>query len=137
MSEFSLVWSHSHAIVTHMVIFARDKIRGCSVETLGKNKLITSTCTFLDLDMLVVTNEDLDFDVPFEIRATCDTTLGAFATWFDTSFEHNCSSPVLLTTSPEEPYTHWQQTVFYLFEVPYLSRTFDFSFSSFFLGGEI
>jgi len=37
----------------------------------------------------------------------------AFIAWFDVEFS-KCHKPVIISTAPSSPYTHWKQTVFYL-----------------------
>jgi len=40
----------------------------------------------------------------------------ALICWFDVEFS-KCNKPIILTTSPAAPYTHWKQTVFYIEDI--------------------
>ena len=48
--------------------------------------------------------------------AAFDTQVHALVAYFDCTFSA-CHKPVVLSTSPRAPYTHWKQTVFYFDEV--------------------
>jgi len=84
-------------------------------DTVVPESLATSTCCILDIDLSVCRREDLDFYAEFSLRVTRKDLLHAFAVWFDVSFEA-CKVPVILSTAPSKPYTHWKQTVLYLEE---------------------
>ncbi|KJE95382.1 protein arginine methyltransferase 3 [Capsaspora owczarzaki ATCC 30864] len=76
--------------------------------------IITAPCLFKGLDMHTVRLEDLEFTAPIHLTFTRDGTCHALASYFDTSFEHQCSEMVYFSTGPQSPDTHWKQTIFYL-----------------------
>merc|ERR1712232_1528380 len=84
-------------------------------DTVVPESLSTSTCCILDVDLRTCRREDLDFFAEFTLRVTRKDLLHGFAVWFDVSFEA-CKVPVILSTAPSKPYTHWKQTVLYLEE---------------------
>jgi protein arginine N-methyltransferase 1 len=63
-----------------------------------------------------VKKEELSFQVPFRLVASRDDFCHAFVVFFDIEFTF-CHKKVWFSTAPNEPYTHWKQTVFYLPEV--------------------
>lgn len=66
-------------------------------------------------DLKTMKDEDLDFEVPFQLRMLKEAQVHGFVISFDTTFAHNQSSPpVLLSTSVQTTPTHWKQTVLYL-----------------------
>lgn len=79
------------------------------------NSIATSTCCILDLDLRTCKQKDLDFFAEYSLRVNRKDLLHAFVVWFDVSFEA-CTVPVVLSTAPTKPYTHWKQTVLYLDE---------------------
>lgn len=64
-------------------------------------------------------HEDVDFTSQFKLELMPSTTSGGvtwcygLVVWFDTGFTNRfCKEkPVLLTTSPHSPRTHWSQTL--------------------------
>lgn len=81
---------------------------------LVETPLIMSTvCTFLDLDLYTVAPADLDFARKYQVEITRDDTVHALAVWFDVHFS-KLQHPATLSTSPYQPTTHWRHTVFYM-----------------------
>lgn len=64
---------------------------------------------------LQTANSDFPFiaDFALKVERTGGCKIGGFVTYFDAIFS-NCHKPVVLTTSPFSPSTHWRQTLFYL-----------------------
>lgn len=83
------------------------------VETCPKNILCTTESCILDLDLMKCTKKDLDFSNKYKVKSLKDGYLNGFVIWFDTSFTFG-EKPVILTTHPERPTTHWKQTIVYL-----------------------
>ena len=67
-----------------------------------------------DIDIMTVTDAELDFVSPFDLTMQRTATLGALVLYFDTLFEAGCVAPVVLDTSPFVPPTHWKQTLLFL-----------------------
>lgn len=83
------------------------------VEKVPKKNIVTSTCTFFDLDLYEAKVEDLTFAHKYQIRLKTSETVHALACWFDADFTHLMKNQKL-STSPYKPVTHWRQTIFYL-----------------------
>ena len=96
-------------------------------------------------DLCTVTQEELDFEAPFSLTMTSDTKchvcimhvhvctmyvscycvyhalyvhyccMQAIVGYFDVGFD-GVDFPLYMSTSPQDPPTHWKQTVFYLQE---------------------
>lgn len=83
------------------------------VDIVDAKAVVTSACTFKELDLITVKKDDLTFTAPFSIRAKRDDYIHAFIAWFDITFSA-CHKPIFFSTGPFAQYTHWKQTVFYL-----------------------
>jgi type I protein arginine methyltransferase len=59
-----------------------------------------------------MTVDDLSFSTPFHLQMKRNDYVHAFVTYFNIEFSA-CHKKVAFSTSPESPYTHWKQTVFY------------------------
>ncbi|KAJ3092203.1 Protein arginine N-methyltransferase 1 [Physocladia obscura] len=86
------------------------------VDTVNANAVNSTPCGFRNIDLYTVTVADLTFSVPFKMTATRDDYVHAFICYFDCLFTA-CHKPVKLPTGPQDTYTHWKQTVFYLTDV--------------------
>jgi protein arginine N-methyltransferase 1 len=75
--------------------------------------MVTTSSPFRVIDLYTVQVHDLTFNVPFEITAERDDYIHAFVCYFDIEFT-KCHKPVVFSCGPQDPYTHWKQTVFYL-----------------------
>lgn len=82
------------------------------VDCVELKSVVTQPCAIKHIDIRTVKKEDLDFTVPFELKATRNDYIHAFLGWFDISFSC-CHKPVQFSTGPHAKYTHWKQTVFY------------------------
>ena len=75
----------------------------------------------LRLDLCTCTAKDTEFSTEFQL-ITLDSsrvqTICGIAVWFDAEFSNRfCKeNPVILSTSPKEPKTHWAQTSLYFQE---------------------
>jgi predicted RNA methylase len=79
-----------------------------------KPSAITSdTCTFLDKDLYTIKKEDLSFANKYKLEIKKDSSFDAFVIWFDVIFG-NFNRPIMLSTSPFLPKTHWSQGIFYV-----------------------
>lgn len=83
------------------------------VDVVDQKAVVSSSCTFKELDLNTVKKEDLTFNATFKITAQRDDYVHAFISWFDISFSA-CHKPIRFSTGPFAQYTHWKQTVFYL-----------------------
>jgi len=75
----------------------------------------TTETEILRLDLCKCSAKDTEFSAEFELNmidASKSETIYGIALWFDTEFSSRfCKeNPVVLSTSPKEPKTHWVQT---------------------------
>jgi len=88
-------------------------IREPLVDVVDPKQVVTSSVQLIEIDLNTMKKEDVNFSVPFSLEAKHDDYLHAFVTFFNVDFSQ-CHKRVWFSTSPEGPYTHWKQTVFYL-----------------------
>jgi protein arginine N-methyltransferase 1 len=86
------------------------------VDTVEGNSQVTSPHQFYTVDLNTVKVDDLSFKRPFTIKATRTDYMHAFVAWFDVEFS-KCHKPIILSTAPHLPYTHWKQTIFYIEDI--------------------
>ena len=77
------------------------------------NMVNTDSCKILDLNLVTMKKEDVEFVTPYTLTVNRDDRVHALVSWFDCKFE-DLDHPVTLSTSPFKPYTHWKNAVFYL-----------------------
>ena len=96
---------------------------GAVVEVVPASSVVSDSARFLNLDISTVKNEQLDFDsAPVILTIQRDCVVAGVLVYFDTTFSAGCAKPIVLSTSPMSPTTHWQQSVFYFAEVTPLCR---------------
>ncbi len=98
-------------------------------------QVVTNTCLLREIDLQTCTVEDIPFEARFQLQVkrndyvqvkklrevltgsrvdkVSTATFQALVTFFNVEFS-KCHKRVGFSTSPEAPYTHWKQTVFYL-----------------------
>lgn len=87
------------------------------VQQVPASALATSTATLLQLDLTTCRPADQDFNAEFVLEAAGtgqgQQQVAALVLWFDTAFSARfcADNPVLLSTAPNAPTTHWVQTV--------------------------
>lgn len=85
------------------------------VEVCPKNIMVTEDCAVLDINLMTVTLEQLDFASEYSLTAKLDTYVNGIVMWFDVIFSFG-KTPIKLTTNPEYQATHWKQVIMYLKE---------------------
>ena len=75
--------------------------------------LSTQAARVLDVDVRVVTREQLHFDSAFSLVLARDDYVHALCAYFTVDFTAG-KEKVHLTTAPTAPYTHWKSTILYL-----------------------
>jgi len=86
------------------------------IDVVESRAICTTENLFLSFDLNTVKVEDLSFKKHFSFKVVRKDFMHAIICWFDVEFS-KCHKPIILTTSPAAPYTHWKQTVFYLEDV--------------------
>jgi len=92
-----------------------------AVECVDPQAVMTDGCVFLDLDLMTVRTQDLDFGAAFRLAVTKGgAPLAGLVVSFDTFFEGpQPGDPVVsFSTGPEATDTHWRQTLFWLDGAP-------------------
>jgi predicted RNA methylase len=79
---------------------------GCLMASPVAFEIDFRTCPLADLALIAL---------PFHFTATRAGTIHGLATWFDVAFEGS-TDRVVLSTAPDQPTTHWAQTLFVLAE---------------------
>ena len=77
------------------------------VDTVPSNNIMSDTCCVLDLDLVKMKKEQVEFSNFYSLKMQHTDKVHALVTWFDTSFS-DLTNPVVLTTSPMKKYTHWK-----------------------------
>lgn len=114
---WSHVWGFDYSPMQKMVI--QEPLS----DFVDESAIATSTCCVLELDLRTCRREDLDFLVPYSLTLQRKDFIHALVVWFDVSFRAH-SPPVVLSTAPGLPGTHWKQTVLYL-EAPLVGHRGD------------
>ncbi|XP_014294316.1 protein arginine N-methyltransferase 1 isoform X1 [Halyomorpha halys] len=85
------------------------------VDVVDPKQVVTNSALLKEVDLYTVTKDDLNFTSPFTLQVSRNdyVQVKALVTYFTIEFT-KCHKRVWFTTSPESPYTHWKQTVFYL-----------------------
>jgi protein arginine N-methyltransferase 1 len=83
------------------------------VDTVSADSVVTKAAKVMSVDIHTVKVEDLTWSSPFKISANRNDYVHAFVAYFDIEFS-KCHKNVVFVTGPDNTYTHWKQTVFYL-----------------------
>lgn len=82
------------------------------VDVVNSDMLMSSSCKILDLDLVHMKKEDVNFSNNYSLKMNYNDRVHGLIAWFDCPFTR-LTRPNLLSTSPFKKYTHWKQTVFY------------------------
>lgn len=83
------------------------------VDVVDQKQVVTTSYMIKDIDLYTVKKSDLDFSCDFRLVARRNDYIQALVTYFNVEFT-KCHKKVGFSTSPDSPYTHWKQTVFYI-----------------------
>lgn len=78
-------------------------------------QIVSSAYMIKEVDLYTVKKADLDFSSPFHLVIKRNDFVQALVSYFNVEFT-KCHKRLGFSTSPESPYTHWKQTVFYFDE---------------------
>jgi protein arginine N-methyltransferase 1 len=98
--------------MTHIKSLA---IREPLVDTVDARAVVTDSDPFKEIDLYTVQVSDLTFNSHFELEVNRKDYIHAIIVYFSVDFGA-CHSKVFFGTGPDDRYTHWKQTVFYLHE---------------------
>jgi len=82
------------------------------VDTVKARSIITNAVKILDIDILTVKLQDLEFKSAFKLVAQRLDTCHALMAYFDIDFSFS-RNQIKFSTGPRASYTHWKQTIFY------------------------
>jgi len=82
------------------------------VDSVDSKQIVTNHALIKEIDILTMKAEDLSFSSPFHLQLKRNDYVHAFVCYFNIEFSA-CHKKVGFSTSPDSPYTHWKQTVFY------------------------
>jgi len=82
------------------------------VDIVDPKQIVSSASLIKEIDIRTMKVEDLSFSSPFHLIVKRNDYVHAFVTYFNIEFSA-CHKKVGFSTSPDSPYTHWKQTVFY------------------------
>ena len=77
------------------------------VDSVGDGMINTNTCMVLDLDLVRMKKEDVNFSNEYHLTFNRNDRAHALVAWFDVIFG-DLEHPVTLSTSPYSKYTHWK-----------------------------
>ncbi|VDP13061.1 unnamed protein product [Soboliphyme baturini] len=85
------------------------------VDIVDANQVVTTSCLLKDVDLYTAKVEDLSWETPFTLSVRRNDYVQALVTFFTVEFT-KCHKRTGFSTAPDQHYTHWKQTVFYLEE---------------------
>lgn len=85
------------------------------VDVVDRGQVVTDNVNIKEIDLYTVNVSDLTFESPFTLRVIRNDYVQALVTFFTVEFT-KCHKRVGFSTAPDQKYTHWKQTVFYLCE---------------------
>ena len=86
------------------------------VESVDNHQVCTNGTLIKTVDLYTVKPEELiQFEVPYKLRASRDDYIDALVAYFTVEFS-KCHKRTVINTSPANNYTHWKQTVFYIYD---------------------
>lgn len=85
------------------------------VDVVDPKQVVTTPCMIKEIDLYTVTKADLNFSSPFSLTCKRNDFVQALVTYFTVEFT-KCHKRLGFSTAPDQQYTHWKQTVFYIDE---------------------
>jgi protein arginine N-methyltransferase 3 len=89
-------------------------VRDGFIEVVDSKAIISNRYCVKEIDIDVVTYDELDFESNFVLQIEQDSSLDGFVASFDIGFVRHCTKPEYFTTGVESAPTHWQQVFFHL-----------------------
>jgi protein arginine N-methyltransferase 1 len=83
------------------------------VDVVDRGQVVSDNFAVKEVDLYTVTVNDLTFESPYTLRFIRNDYVQALVTFFTIEFT-KCHKRVGFSTAPDQKYTHWKQTVFYL-----------------------
>ncbi|KRZ08203.1 Protein arginine N-methyltransferase 1, partial [Trichinella zimbabwensis] len=83
------------------------------VDVVDPKQVVTDHVLLKEVDLYTVRVEDLNWSAKYTLTARRNDYIQAFVTYFTVDFT-KCHKATGFSTAPDQRYTHWKQTVFYL-----------------------
>lgn len=83
------------------------------VDVVDPKQVVTNSYMVKEIDLYTVEKKDLAFECDFHLTVRRNDFVQALVTYFNVEFTKS-HKRLGFSTSPDSPYTHWKQTVFYL-----------------------
>lgn len=81
------------------------------VDKVDFNCVMSEPCRVFTIDLNTARKEDFNFVSAYKVTVSRQNYVHALCVWFDAIFSA-CHTPITLSTSPKEHYTHWKQVIF-------------------------
>ncbi|XP_065079764.1 protein arginine N-methyltransferase 1-like [Ochlerotatus camptorhynchus] len=98
-----------------MSAIRKDAINEPQVNEVDPGQIVTNSYLIKEINMYTVVWQDCNFVSPFHLKAMRNDFVQALVTYFNVEFT-KCQGRLAVSTSPDSPFTHWKQTVFFLDE---------------------
>lgn len=89
-----------------------ETLNKAQVETVNFDQIVTEEHKLCTFDMYTCDTNSTDFKVEFKLNVNKTCLMTGIVGYFDSRFDN--INPVILSTAPCCPPTHWKQTVFLL-----------------------
>jgi len=99
----------------NMAQIRKSAISLAVVDDVDPLRVMTNSSVLKEVDLYTANVADLSFATPYSLTLKEDENIDALVTYFTIEFS-KCQKPICLSTAPDQPSTHWKQTVFYLEE---------------------
>jgi len=110
-SEKTNFWNNVYGV--NMSVMTGGLFVDPMIDTIKANNIISDTCSILDLDLMTMKKDDVEFSSFYSLKMNYSDKMHALVSWFDVSFS-KVKNKVVLSTGPYKQYTHWKQSIFYI-----------------------
>ncbi|CAJ0914554.1 unnamed protein product, partial [Mesorhabditis belari] len=105
----------------NMSAIRKVAIREPLVDVVDNAQVVANNYMLKEIDLYTVKIEDLSWNSDFILRVSRNDYVQALVTFFTIEFS-KCHKKTGFSTGPDVQYTHWKQTVFYLYEAMTVKR---------------
>jgi len=101
----------------------QEIVKEVLVDFIPQEAVMADPDLLLDLDLSKTTTDELkSLKKTFTCKSFLHGLLHGFVSWFDVFFDVPNGKPIILSTSPHQPGTHWKQVMFFVNETPLLNQ---------------
>jgi len=95
--EKTTFWQDVYGV--NMSVMASGMFVDPMVDTVPANNIMSDSCSIIDLDLMTMNKDDVEFSSHYSLRMNYNDKVHALVSWFDCAFS-SVTRPVILTTSP-------------------------------------